>query len=149
ETSPHLAVIGMACRLPGARSPEELWSNLAAGVESITFFDEHGAVTPHPPPPVESGPVRACGTISEPAGFDAPFFGLSPLEATIVDPEQRVMLECAHEALENAGYDPSRYKGSIGIYAGGSETSYLTTLRAHRHELAGADDWQLKLGTGI
>ncbi|RYZ43786.1 MAG: amino acid adenylation domain-containing protein [Myxococcaceae bacterium] len=146
----HLAVVGLACRFPGAANAEAFWTNLAGGVESITFFGPDGS--PRAQPPGESAvgdEVPAFGLVADADRFDAAAFGCSPLEALMLDPQQRVFLECAREALEDAGYDPARYRGAIGIYAGGSETSYLSTLRARRELLAGASDWQMRLATGM
>ncbi|WP_164018516.1 type I polyketide synthase [Pyxidicoccus trucidator] len=150
ERSAHVAVVGLACRFPGAANAAEFWSNLAGGVESITFFGPDGR--PREQPPGESAvgeEVPAFGLVADADRFDVAAFGCSPLEALMLDPQHRVFLECAREALEDAGYDPARYRGAIGLYAGGSETSYLSTLRARRELLAGASDWQLRLATGV
>ena len=134
-----LAVIGMACRLPGAADCDELWANLVAGVESISFFPaEEGA----------NGYVPACGVLEEPDRFDAAFFGYSPREALILDPQHRGFLECAWEALERAGYDPRAFDGSIGVYAGSSDTSYPAALQARRSSLH-ISEYQLRLATGM
>jgi phthiocerol/phenolphthiocerol synthesis type-I polyketide synthase E len=150
ERSAHVAVVGLACRLPGAANAEEFWSNLARGVESITFFGPDGRPCAQPFGESSSGQeVPAFGLVADADMFDATAFSCSPLEALMLDPQHRVFLECAREALEDAGYDPARYRGAIGLYAGGSETSYLSTLRARRELLAGASDWQLRLATGV
>jgi phthiocerol/phenolphthiocerol synthesis type-I polyketide synthase E len=134
-----LAVIGMACRFPGAADCDELWANLAAGVESISFFPaEEGA----------NGYLPACGVLDEPDRFDAAFFGYSPREALVLDPQHRGFLECAWEALERAGYDPRAYEGSIGVYAGSSDTSYAAALLARRSSLH-ISEYQLRLATGM
>ncbi|MCP3138286.1 type I polyketide synthase [Pyxidicoccus xibeiensis] len=150
DRSAHLAVVGLACRFPGAANAAEFWSNLARGVESITFFGPDGLPCEQPPGERTVGEeVPAFGLVAEADGFDAAAFGCSPLEALMLDPQHRVFLECAREALEDAGYDPARYRGAIGLYAGGSETSYLSALRSRRELLAGASDWQLRLATGV
>lgn len=122
-----VAVIGIACRFPGANSAEEFWSNLSAGVESITFFtseqleaagvDRNTIKSP--------GYVAAKGVLEHADGFDAGFFGLSPREAELMDPQQRVFLECAWSALEDAACDPRRYPGAIGVFAGTILSTYL------------------------
>ncbi|UGY28906.1 SDR family NAD(P)-dependent oxidoreductase [Bradyrhizobium septentrionale] len=129
STSPvgAIAVIGLACRLPGANSAEEFWSNLRAGVESITFFtpeqleaagvDRKATETP--------GYVAAKGVLEHADCFDAGFFGISPREAELMDPQQRVFLECAWTALEDAGCDPREYSGAIGVFAGTILSTYL------------------------
>ncbi|RKI67304.1 polyketide synthase [Corallococcus sp. AB049A] len=150
DRSMHLAVVGLSCRLPGAASAAEFWSNLAGGVESITFFGPDGQPCAEPPTERAVGEaVPAFGLVADADRFDAEAFGMSPQEALMLDPQHRVFLECAREALEDAGYDPARYRGAIGVYAGGSETDYLSTLRARRDLLAGASDWQLRLATGV
>jgi acyl transferase domain-containing protein len=150
DRSAHLAVVGLACRFPGADSAEAFWANLAGGVESITFFGPDGRPCAQPSGESSVGEeVRAFGLVADADRFDAAAFGFSPLEALMLDPQHRVFLECAREALEDAGYDPARYRGAIGVYAGGSETAYLSTLRARREQLAGASDWQLRLATGM
>ncbi len=150
DCSAHVAVVGLACRFPGAANAAEFWSNLAGGVESITFFGPDGRPREQPPGERAVGEeVPAFGLVADADRFDAAAFGCSPLEALMLDPQHRVFLECAREALEDAGYDPARYRGAIGLYAGGSETSYLSALRARRELLAGASDWQLRLATGV
>ncbi|NOK11304.1 type I polyketide synthase [Corallococcus exercitus] len=150
DRSAHLAVVGLACRLPGAANAAEFWSNLAGGVESITFFGPDGRPCAEPPTERAVGEaVPAFGLVADAEMFDAAAFGISPQEALMLDPQHRVFLECAREALEDAGYDPARYRGAIGVFAGGSETDYLSTLRARRDLLAGASDWQLRLATGV
>ena len=137
----QLAVIGMSLRLPGARTPAEYWRNLAGGVESIT---------PLPAPP-GARHRPACGLLEDPECFDAGFFGYPPREALLMDPQHRLFLECAWEALENAGYDPARYPGSIGVYAGCSQTGYASLLAARRDSplLADVGEFELRLGCGI
>ncbi|HYO67700.1 MAG TPA: polyketide synthase, partial [Archangium sp.] len=150
DRSAHLAVVGLACRFPGASNAAEFWANLVQGVESITFFGPDGRPGAPPPEPSAVGQqVPAFGMVADADGFDAEAFGCSPLEALMLDPQHRVFLECAREALEDAGYDPVRYRGAIGVYGGGSETSYLSALRARREQLAGASDWQMRLATGM
>ncbi|TMQ23925.1 MAG: acyltransferase domain-containing protein [Deltaproteobacteria bacterium] len=144
-----IAVIGLACRLPGADTPEALWANLIAGRESIAFFDAAGAPVGAPVVADEGEVIRAAGLVDGAEQFDAALFGFSRLEATMLDPQHRLFLETAYAALDAAGCDPRRCPGLIGVYAGGSETPYLALLRAHRDQLAGATDWQLRLATGV
>src|SRR5947208_194456 len=108
-----VAIIGMACRFPGASDPDTFWSNLQQGVESITFFSDQELREAGVDPAVLSDPryVRANPVVADVEYFDATFFGLSPQEAEILDPQQRLFLECAWEAIEAAGYDPLRYPG--------------------------------------
>lgn len=123
-----VAIVGMVGRFPGAENLDQLWKNLRESKESISFFT-----------PEELGPgieerlrnapdyIRARGMIEGAELFDPGFFGVSPLEAKVMDPQQRIFLELAYNALENAGYDPSRYKGLIGVYAGAGDNHYYTT----------------------
>ena len=119
---PHdgVAIIGMTGRFPGAQSVDELWQNLRDGVESIAFFSDEELLSSGIDPAVLRDPhyVKAGAVLKDVELFDAAFFGFTPREAEITDPQHRLFLECAWEALESAGYDPERYKGSIGVYAG-------------------------------
>jgi len=124
----EIAIIGMACRLPGADSVEQLWRNLEDGVESISFLSEQELLDAGVPPAQlhDSNYVRSAGGLL--AGidrFDAAFFGMSPREAEIADPQHRLFLEAAHEALERAGYDPASSDALIGVFAGEGRASYL------------------------
>jgi len=123
-----IAIIGMAGRFPGANNVDEFWQNLKAGVESITFFSDQELIEAGIDPAVlkDNNYVKAKGILANAAEFDAAFFGFSPKEAEITDPQQRLFLECTWEALEHAGYDPKTYTGSIGVYGGiGSLDTYL------------------------
>ncbi len=129
NTLGHIAIIGMAGRFPGANDIEQFWENLKNGVESIQFFTDEELLAEGISPEIMAQPnyVKAKGTLGDVSGFDAAFFGMSPKEAEITDPQQRLFLECAWEALENAGYNPYRYPGEIGVYAGVSGVnSYFT-----------------------
>lgn len=122
-----VAIIGMSGRFPGAKNLEEFWYNLKNGVEAIRFFSEQELIEAGIDPILVKEPnyVKAKGVLDNVAGFDAAFFGFSPTEAEITDPQQRLFLECAWEALENAGYDPKTYSGAIGVYGGVGVSSYL------------------------
>jgi acyl transferase domain-containing protein len=119
-----IAVIGMAGKFPGAPNLEAFWQNLRSGVESIRHFapDEIEA-----PASLVQNPqyVRARGIVDGVDLFDADFFGIQPREADYTDPQHRLLLETAWEALEDAGCDPERFAGSIGVFAGCSLNSYL------------------------
>ena len=122
-----IAIIGMAGRFPGAANVDEFWRNLKAGVESISFFSDEELLAAGVDPAVFNAPnyVKAGGVLEGIDLFDASFFGFTPREAEIMDPQQRLFLECAWEALESAGYDPEQYGGSIGVYAGAGMNGYL------------------------
>ncbi|HSL82849.1 MAG TPA: beta-ketoacyl synthase N-terminal-like domain-containing protein [Thermoanaerobaculia bacterium] len=127
-----VAIVGMAGRFPGARSVDELWANLAAGVESVTVFSDEELLAAGVPPELLADPayVRAGAVLDGVDLFDAPLFGYSPREAEVMDPQHRIFLECAWEALERAGYDPSAYPGAIGVFAGSNLSTYLLRLHA-------------------
>jgi phthiocerol/phenolphthiocerol synthesis type-I polyketide synthase E len=119
-----IAIIGMAGRFPGAPNLEVFWQNLKAGVESITTFSDHeieASKTLRDTP----GYVRSRAIIDGVDQFDADFFGLQPREAQYTDPQHRLLLETAWQALEDAGVDPAQYDGAIGVFAGCSQNTYL------------------------
>jgi amino acid adenylation domain-containing protein len=123
--SSDVAIIGMAGRFPGADSIETFWSNLCDGVESIELFtpDEleqtSSQLAKHP------DYVKAGAVLDGIEMFDARFFGYSLKEAAGTDPQQRILLECAWEAFERAGYNPETYPGNVGVFAGSSLSTYL------------------------
>ncbi|MDQ1355593.1 MAG: hypothetical protein QG657_5903 [Acidobacteriota bacterium] len=121
-TGLEIAIIGMSGRFPGASNIDEFWKNLKNGKETISFFSDRELEESGVDPLLIKRPnyVKAKGIIDDIEYFDAGFFDYTPREARIMDPQIRLMHECAWEALENAGYDPHMYKGLIGIYAGAS-----------------------------
>jgi amino acid adenylation domain-containing protein len=122
-----VAVIGMAGRFPGAADLDEFWRNLRDGRESIRFFTDQELIAAGVDPRTFARPdyVRGRGVLDGVELFDAPFFDLTPREAELTDPQHRLFLECAWHALEDAGCDPSRFPGAIGVYAGVSANMYL------------------------
>jgi acyl transferase domain-containing protein/acyl carrier protein len=141
-----VAIIGMACRFPGAPSVNRFWDNLTHGIGSITALspEEIAAL----PPDFINDPsfVNATGRLENIELFDAAFFGLNPAEATATDPQQRLMLECAWEALESAGYNPRGQ--NIGVIAGAGESLYRDLLRSDTGLLRSLGELQLTIGTG-
>ena len=133
----EVAVIGMSGRFPGSQTVEQFWQNIRSGVESITFFsdDELEALGHDPAELRDPNYIKARGVLEGIEQFDASFFGFSPKEAEITDPQQRLMLECAWEALENSGYSPSTCKKRIGVYTGVSISTYLLMELLHNSEL--------------
>ncbi|HXQ70499.1 MAG TPA: type I polyketide synthase, partial [Pyrinomonadaceae bacterium] len=122
-----IAIIGMAGRFPGANNIAEYWSNLRDGVESIKFFSDEELQKAGVEASRLSSPnfIKAKGAIENGDMFDAAFFGFTPREAEIMDPQHRLFMECVWTALEDAGYDPETYKGAIGLYGGEGMNSYL------------------------
>src|SRR5262245_50980747 len=109
----EVAIIGMAGRFPGARNIEAFWENLRNGVESISFFSDE-EVDPSVLEMVQPGDprhIKASGVLDDIEYFDAELFGVTPKEARLTDPQHRLMLECAWEALEGAGYCSDAYAG--------------------------------------
>ncbi|HYG61471.1 MAG TPA: type I polyketide synthase, partial [Thermoanaerobaculia bacterium] len=125
---PHgIAIVGMAGRFPGARTVTQLWENLRGGVESITFFTDEELLAAGVDPELlrHESYVKAAGALLDTDLFDPSFFGFTPREAEIMDPQHRLLLECTWEALEDAGYDPERYPGRASVFAGSGAGSYL------------------------
>jgi phthiocerol/phenolphthiocerol synthesis type-I polyketide synthase E len=122
-----IAVVGMAGRFPGAAGVDRLWDNLVAGVESVTRLPARDLRAAGVPAAVHRQPryVRAAALLDGHDMFDAGFFGYSPREAALMDPQQRVFLECAWTALEHAGHDPGGFPGAVGVYGGAALNSYL------------------------
>jgi amino acid adenylation domain-containing protein len=141
-----IAVVAMAGRFPGADNLEAFWQNLSGGVESIRPLSDDELTAAGVDPALLADPnyVRVGSTLEGVESFDATFFGYSPSEAEILDPQQRVFLECAWEALERAGYDSDRYDGRIGVYASAGLNGYLlNNLRSNRPQMQTADGYQI------
>ncbi|HEX8139749.1 MAG TPA: SDR family oxidoreductase [Pyrinomonadaceae bacterium] len=144
----EIAIIGMVCRFPGARSVEEFWRNLRDGVESISFLRDEELEPSGVDPAQQTNPhyVKAASVLDEVEWFDAAFFGLTPREAEIMDPQQRLFLECAWEALEQAGYDPETYPGEVGLFAGARTNTYLFNIYSHQEIVRSLGAFQIGLG---
>ncbi len=137
-----IAIIGMACRLPGGVScPEDLWALLAAGGDGIAAFPEDRGWEPeqlYDPSPDALGKsyVREGGFLYDAGEFDARFFRISPREALSIDPQQRLFLESAWEICERAGISPASLRGSrTGVFAGVMYNDYGTGLARTPAEL--------------
>ena len=130
----RIAIVGMACRFPGADSPAEFWRRLAAGTDLISEGEPGSGVGRvgqlFPVAAAERRPACRFGAYLEDLElFDAPFFRISPVEAQMLDPQQRLMLETSWRALEDAGIDPGRLNGSrTGVYAGISNNEYRSLI---------------------
>jgi acyl transferase domain-containing protein/NADPH:quinone reductase-like Zn-dependent oxidoreductase/short-subunit dehydrogenase/acyl carrier protein len=136
-----IAIVGAACRLPGAPDLDALWQLVSSGTDAVGTlpagrFNQAAFFHPRKTEPGKSYSFAA-GHLGEIAEFDAPAFGLSPREAMEMDPQQRLLLEVAHEAVEDAGWPASRLAGRpVAAFVGGSSTDYAE-LRLSDH--AGAD----------
>ncbi len=136
----------MAGRFPGAKNVAEFWENLLSGVDAVSKFEtgelEHSVATAEAVARGEKF-VQARGILEDAADFDAEMFGVSPAEAVLMDPQHRVFLECAWEALERGGCDPTRSSGAIGVYAGCGPNTYLL------YNLNGASGMAERLATNL
>ena len=132
-----IAIIGLAGRFPGARNVAEFWANLRDGVESVTFFtDEELADTVNPAWLANPNYVKANAVLEDADMFDGVFFGFNPRESEVLDPQHRVFLECAWEALESAGYDAELYEGAVSVYGGVDLSSYLMNIFSNQEIVA-------------
>ncbi len=127
DNESDIAIVGMAGRFPGARDLDEFWHNLAQGTESITRLSDEEIIAAGVSAEHFNRPdyVKAAPVLAGPELFDAAFFGHSPGEAAAMDPQQRLLLELAHIALEDAGCDPARACGPIGVFAGSAMNTYF------------------------
>jgi len=126
-TTHRIAIVGMAGRFPGAPNIEALWRNLCRGVESVRSFSEEELRQAGVDPQVTNDPdyVNAGAPLDDADGFDASFFGITPREAELMDPQHRIFLESAWTALEDAGCDPTRFDGQIGVFSGVARNTYF------------------------
>lgn len=141
----EIAIIGMSGRFPGAASVEEFWLNVRDGVESISFFTAEQLKDEGISTALSGAPnyVNAKAVLQDAEMFDASFFGFNPREVEILDPQHRLFLECAWEALENAGYDSEQYSGMIGVYGGTSMSTYLLNIYSNRELMKSMGGFQV------
>ncbi|UED87790.1 type I polyketide synthase [Streptomyces profundus] len=120
-----VAIVGMACRLPGAGDVRAFWAALRGGVEGISRFGVDELIASGADPELVRHPdfVPAMGVLAGARHFDWGYFGYSRAEAAGIDPQQRVFLECASAALDDASLDPTRFPGRIGVYGGADQVS--------------------------
>jgi acyl transferase domain-containing protein/thioesterase domain-containing protein len=125
--STEIAIIGLAGRFPGARNIEEFWDNLRAGVESIRTLSDEELTAAGVPPAQLASPnyVKACPVLEDSDKFDAQFFGISPRDASVMDPAHRFFLEVAWEACEHAGYSALPEEGAVGVFATSGAPLYM------------------------
>ncbi|MFD7660595.1 beta-ketoacyl synthase N-terminal-like domain-containing protein, partial [Actinosynnema sp. NPDC059797] len=121
-----IAVVGMAGRFPGAADVAEFWRNLCRGRDCVTDFSEEELAEEVPPDLLRHPDYVRSGAVLEGVDlFDAGFFGCTPREAQVMDPQQRLFLEQAWHALEDAGWDTARLGGQVGVFAGAALSTYL------------------------
>ncbi|HTE24870.1 amino acid adenylation domain-containing protein [Flavitalea sp.] len=128
-----IAVIGLAGRFPGAGNVEAFWQNLVDGNETTSFFSME-ELDQSVPVELRNNPayVKARGVLNDADMFDASFFGINPNVASLMDPQQRLFLEISWELLEQTGYLPAHFKGSIGVFAGsGNNTYYFNNVQSN------------------
>jgi amino acid adenylation domain-containing protein len=143
-----VAIVGLRGRFPRARDLGQFWQNLCDGVEAVSFFSDDELRRRGVDPALLNDPnyVKAGYVLEDFEWFDASFFGYSPREAEVMDPQQRLFLECAWEALEDAGYDPHRYPEAVGVFAGVSMSWYWMNLFSNPDLLAVQGTYQAMIG---
>ncbi len=149
DDNDEIAIIGINGRFPGANNVNIFWDNLRDGVESISHFTDEELLATGIEPTLLNDPnyVKASSIVEGIELFDAAFFGFTPREAEITDPQHRIFLESAWEALESAGYDSESYKGKIGVYAGVTNSNYLfTNLYSNQDLMQSVDALNIFIG---
>ncbi|MFB7086533.1 SDR family NAD(P)-dependent oxidoreductase [Streptomyces sp. NPDC056296] len=143
-----IAVVGLSCRLPGADGPETFWELLRAGASAVTDVpeDRWQSATGEPAPEDTVPGMRRGGFLDRVDTFDAAFFGIAPREAVTMDPQQRLVLELAWEALEHGGIVPATLRGSrTAVFVGTLRDDYAALLYQHgaravtQHTMAGVN----------
>ncbi|MGH9851384.1 MAG: type I polyketide synthase, partial [Blastocatellia bacterium] len=147
----EIAVIGLTCRFPGARNVDDFWQTLRDGIECVSFLkdDELEASIVDPAEPSDPNYVKAAAILADADLFDASFFGFTPKEAEVMDPQHRLFLESAWEVLENGGYDPETYGGSIGVFAGARTNTYLFNLFSNSDKVGSLGAFEIGLGNDL
>ena len=144
-----IAIIGMAGRFPGAQDVHAFWQNLCNGFESVRFFtpEELESLGVEPGRLRDPGFVKAASFLDNVEWFDAHFFNIPPREAELMDPQHRMFLECAWEALEQAGYAGESCEGSVGVYGGATINTYLLCNLMQAAAMESLDLVQLNVGS--
>jgi acyl transferase domain-containing protein len=142
-----IAVIGMAGRFPGAANPDQLWENLRNGVESIRFFTDEELRAAGESEELIKNPhyVKAAAQLADVDKFDAGFFGMSPRDAAVFDPQHRFFLECAWAAFENAGYVGEKLEVPVGVFAASGLNEYMIkNVFANPEVVASVGEWLIR-----
>lgn len=142
-----VAIIAINGKFPKAPGIEDFWRLISEGSNVTTFF-EKSSVHPSVSEALKNSAnyVFANAHLEEGACFDAGFFGMTPLEAQLTDPQHRKFLEVCHEALEIAGVDAQSYPGRIGLYAGSAYNTYTKNLTFHKDKVNAFGDFNVMLG---
>jgi acyl transferase domain-containing protein/thioesterase domain-containing protein/acyl carrier protein len=135
-----VAIVGIAGRFPGAGDPDVLWRRVVAGDDCLVDLVRPAAAGEHH--------VSRAGVVPNIDGFDPEFFGIGKRDAAIMDPQQRLFLECVWEALESAGHVPERFVGSIGVFGGAGANTYLLNNLLTNPDLVERLGWFLLRHTG-
>ena len=149
DSGADIAITGMAGQFPGSRDVDELWRNLRDGKECVTWFTQEELLAAGEDPELIADPayVPAAAVLDDIELFDAGFFGYPAHEAALMDPQQRLFLENSWHALEDAGIDPDRAPGLVGVFAGSQMSTYMIyNLIQHKDLVAGAGKLALGLG---
>ena len=139
-----IAIVGMAIRAPGAHGIDSIWEVIQAGRETISFLDPEALIRGGADPARVRRPefVPAAGVLERADHFDAAFFGYSEADAACMDPQRRMFLECAYEALEHAGCDPARFKERIGVFGGcGTPLHWMGPVTASLRSATNDPEW--------
>ncbi|WP_410812635.1 AMP-binding protein [Micromonospora sp. 067-2] len=150
HTGDEIAVVGLAGRFPGAPDLATFWWNLCAGVDAIHDHSDEELAALGVGPALRADPrhVKATGRLDGIADFDADFFSFGDREAARTDPQHRLFLETAWEALEDAGHDPARFPGLVGVYGATSVNRYFLFHLMDNPAVVGdvdPDDWEARL----
>lgn len=148
-TGNEIAIIGISGRFPQANSIDELWKKIRNGEECIIHYKEEELRAEGISEYLlqQKNYIKSKGDISDIDMFDSSFFNINPKEAELMDPQHRMLLECAWSTLEHAGYNPLQYPGDIGVYAGKSMSTYLfLNLYPHIKHVLAAGNLQAAIG---
>ncbi len=142
-----IAIVGMSGRFPGAPNVATFWENIREGRETIRVFTEQELLAAGERPELlrDSAYVKACGYLNDIDKFDAAFFGISPRDAAVFDPQHRLFLECAWEAFEDAGYVGAKIGGPVAVFAASGASEYFTyNLVTNEEVLRSIGAWLLR-----
>ncbi|GGZ16186.1 polyketide synthase [Streptomyces inusitatus] len=133
QQSVDIAIVGISCKFPGADGPEEFWRNIRDGVDSLTRLTDEEILASGVDEALMKAPnyVKVAACIEDVDLFDAGFFGMSPREAELMDPQQRLFLEHCWRAMEAGGYAPDQVEVPVGVYGGAGVNSYIHQIRAN------------------